>query len=192
MRTPVIYFAGKMSDWRQTIVGPSIATGGEFEPVDCGTFCYGGPFLVSSDHNGGNDGNHGAYLSRSKILAMDLECIRRADIVFAYIDGLDCFGTLIELGVAIHKPIAVGFGPRLHRAQQDDLWMARCLARAVYYGTLKAIWRRFELDFLTHHHDRRRSSPTSSPFPARTRRPRSRRLHLPINRHRNRPNESAP
>jgi len=78
-----------------------------------------GPFFISCDHGCYHgDGSHGVgavssiysdeewggcmgnYFSRDDVLSICKRQIDRADIVFAYIDCEDCFGTLAEIGYA--------------------------------------------------------------------------------------------
>jgi hypothetical protein len=109
---------------------------------DHGQFLYGGPFFISCDHGCAHGPNsHGAAPTGCLIGAADdgrLEMqgqifqvnsarIRRADFIFAYVNELDCFGTLIEIGyaAALHKPICVGIGHNIKVKEFFDLWMTR-------------------------------------------------------------------
>jgi hypothetical protein len=66
--------------------------------------------------------------------------------MFTFINEVNCFGTLIELGIALQRPklhTAVTFGPNVSIAQYKDLWMAEQSADRVYTGPVKAAWQAF-------------------------------------------------
>jgi hypothetical protein len=163
---PRIYFAGKISsrDWRNSIVKSDRAGSVDdverdlFNPdyvIDYESFLYGGPFFVSCDHgcfhgsnghgvkNGGCGGGHEldgitpAELHK-RIFDINFERLKRADIVFAYINERDCFGTLIEIGHAqsMEKSIVVLFGPKV---KPDQFWMA-CERAQVLRGEPRHLW----------------------------------------------------
>lgn len=155
---PIIYLAGKIAkhDWRTTILGDRAgavpAGGGDpyfgrlFDPtliLDCGSFLYGGPFFISCDHGcshgpashgagPGCCGDANAAEMRQRIWQINCERVRRASCIFAYVNELDCFGTLVELGfaTALNKPIAIGLGHGITSKQFDDLWMPRACNNA--------------------------------------------------------------
>ncbi len=132
---------------------------------DCGSFHYGGPFFISCDHGCAHGpASHGAAPSgcldggaddgriemREQILHVNFARIRRADLVFAYINELDCFGTLVEVGfaTALEKPIGVGIGRNITVEQFDDLWMPRgCHTVGQWLGTPRETFG----DFLRRH-----------------------------------------
>jgi hypothetical protein len=70
-----------------------------------------------------------------------------ASHVFAFIDQADCYGTLIELGMAaeLGKRIAVAFGKNPTFKQIRELWMARmCANCGVFEGQpLEEAWTAF-------------------------------------------------
>lgn len=169
---PTIYIAGKIAqhDWRGKLVrGVELYTDDEellFDPnyrIDQGAFYYGGPFFVACDHCCAHGhANHGVGASGDagcmsgfwgnenstprRVFKVNRQRVARADIVFAYIDQLDCFGTMIELGMAaeLGKDIAVCFDPQLSRSHIRDFWMARLCAVAVYERhTVEDAWRLF-------------------------------------------------
>ena len=109
----------------------------------CG-LAYTGPFFV--DLNGGHgfsyyDGaehganvdtsdharQHGAQLedSRKEVQSLCFQAIARADVLFAYIDCIDCYGTIAEIGYAkaLGKIIWIA-GSRRY----DDLWFVYSMA----------------------------------------------------------------
>lgn len=142
-----IYLAGKITKrcWRHTICAPGLA-----EYAECGYFPsntrwpilrreifdthdYTGPFFASCDHGcyHGDDehGNaasgaqceHDALANRPTVQRWCLEAIQVSDLLFAWIDSLDCYGTIVEIGyaAALGKRIWVA-GPRNFR----DMWFA--------------------------------------------------------------------
>jgi nucleoside 2-deoxyribosyltransferase len=84
--------------------------------------------------------------NRGEVFNTNLERIRRADAVFAYIDREEAYGSAVEIGYAkaIGKPIFVGFSP--DAPWQDDMWFA---ARAGvgwatgHVGSVKFLWEKF-------------------------------------------------
>lgn len=114
-----------------------------FDPnllYDEGRFFYGGPFFVSCDHGCAHGPNsHGVNLEggacievpdgvaerRARIFEINRLRLLKASWVFAYIESPDCYGTLIELGMAHAAgiPISIGISPELAGAARDDLWM---------------------------------------------------------------------
>lgn len=148
-----IYLAGKISkdDWRHDIVS---GLRGAW-PDDCyswaptetwptlknaalGTFDYLGPHFVSDDHGCGHGpSTHGCGRdgevcalpdvapNRSQVRDLCLEAIDTADIVFAWLNDVTAYGTLVELGYA------KGRGKRIIIAAPrplDDLWFAASCA----------------------------------------------------------------
>jgi hypothetical protein len=182
-RKPVLYLAGKIAkgDWRDGILGGTAAvvpTATDpkldlFNPdyrLAFPAFYYGGPFFVSCDHGCGHRLNgHGAAFScgedgwetgsvatedrQSRIFKVNKARVAKADIIFAYINESDCFGTLIEIGEAAaqRKEIAVALGPDLSRDQIDDLWMAQlCATQPIYHGSAHEAFTRFATEnFIT-------------------------------------------
>ncbi len=58
-------------------------------------------------------------VSKDMVVRLCLEALRRADLVFAWVDSLDCYGTVTEIGYAraLGKPVVCA-GPRRFR----DMW----------------------------------------------------------------------
>ena len=169
---PKLYAAGKISknDWRRVIIG-GLPEVNNCEPeiwdpdllIDCQTFRYCGPFFVRCDHGCAHRpaGHAAAGCSddhwldddglHPKVWNVNRARLRSADIVLAYINEVDCFGTLVEIGLAAEtsKPIAVGFGRQITDEQVADMWMAAMPALKVYRGSAETVWRSFADDFLT-------------------------------------------
>jgi hypothetical protein len=76
------YLAGKMTDWR--------------EGVDLRGHSYTGPDFETKAHNICLHGS--AENARELVIDSCKRGIRQADVVFCWIDSLDCYGTLLEIG----------------------------------------------------------------------------------------------
>ena len=155
-RLPRVYFAGKIAkgDWR-TAVAPDLRSlmpncRGVGEPVAAfpdgllacdGRLIYTGPFFVGDDHGCGHgDGSHGlgahgpacfTGATRAEVVRLCRHWLERSDLVFAWVDTDDCFGTVAEIGyaVALGKPVYL-YGPRSARTalrQEQDMWFMRTL-----------------------------------------------------------------
>ncbi len=122
-----IYLAGKVSknDWRHSIV-PDLRESVYDWDEDFGCCAqpnlsyaklnlvinnklkYIGPIMVGDDHGCFHgETMHGAILkhnptpeARHLLFLANQKALHRADIVVAYIESLDCYGTLVELGFA--------------------------------------------------------------------------------------------
>ncbi|MEV1088015.1 DUF559 domain-containing protein [Streptomyces microflavus] len=158
---PSIYLAGKIGkdDWRHELTGWALrhawqddSDGETLEawPVlkrsILDTFDYVGPYFISDDHGCGHgDGTHGCgtdgrllcspdedFPKRPQVRDLCLAAIDAADIVFAWLDDVTAYGTLVEIGYAKgrSKPVVVA-APRLsnadpHRAGElsNEMWFA--------------------------------------------------------------------
>lgn len=124
----IAYLAGKISknDWRNKfyycrhVLEPEeIANGLTISAND--NLTISGPFFISCDHGCYHgDGKHGvgavnslhtdewagcmgSFFTRDEVLGICKKQIDRAEIVFAYINQRDCYGTLAEVGYAHAK-----------------------------------------------------------------------------------------
>ena len=136
---PVIYFAGKITPncWRHDLIPSFRSATSSGGSKDCGTFFCAGPFFVSCDHQCRHgDTSHGVLgigceseiqETRDKVFEKNQKALESADLVFAYIDASDCFGTLVELGWAARGgiPIFIVFGPAV---DFNEFWYAQQLA----------------------------------------------------------------
>lgn len=107
---------------------------------------YVGPYFFSRTHRGcfHGDDEHGVSASsalldgcpphscyesaRAEIVATCLAAMDRADLVFAWIDSPDCYGTIAEIGFAMRSGKRVWIaGPRRYR----DLWFVYELSELI-------------------------------------------------------------
>jgi Nucleoside 2-deoxyribosyltransferase len=162
MLKPTIYFAGRMNgsrhgdDWRNYIDGFDGGLYGCSDKgfdcdavIDCGAFRYGGPFVMDScgNHASGHTWNPGEH---REIWDIDRFQIERADLIFAYLEDANAYGTLVEIGYAsaLGKPIALGFSTDMARQDYDELWLARMPAARVYWGTPAEVWSWVKADWI--------------------------------------------
>lgn len=127
-----VYLAGKCNDhrnnWRTQLIHPSDLNCrlSEYPPKFTkypmiGGFRYTGPFLIDEyQHSNGHsdvtvDCGHGYTEAdehaRELVHNQSLKGIRECDVLFAWIDSCDCFGTLAEIGYAkaLGKKILIAY-----------------------------------------------------------------------------------
>lgn len=151
---PLWYFAGKMSFpcWRATIMldPDSVLLEEDVKleqlPVRQGVvrggFDYCGPYHYAEFNHGFfhppefADDTHSAFCpsaeDHQRVSRLSLDAIRRCSHLFAWIDSLDCYGTLAEIGYAraLGKQIVIA-GPRRYR----DLWFVYEMADRVIFAS---------------------------------------------------------
>src|SRR5581483_9440880 len=95
-----------------------------------GSHDYVGPFFLSCDHGcyhgpSSHGYGYGPDAQHRLVSGLCLGALHRADLIFAWIDSRDCYGTLVELGYAksMGKRIVIA-GPRYFK----DLWFCYALA----------------------------------------------------------------
>lgn len=141
--------------------------------LDCDDFVYIGPFSYGCDH-GDAHGNaeHGAGISAMEHDLGRCGCIRanhpeiknarqvlfetckarvlRADVVLAYIDSADAFGTFIEIGFAnaAGVPVYIGVSDSMDQHVIDDMWFILRCAKKVYRGEAAQVLYEFGFDVL--------------------------------------------
>lgn len=59
--------------------------------------------------------------------------IDKSDMVFAYINSRDCYGTLVEIGYAAARGIFVSLAIDCFEHNEDDIWFASEIANYVIY-----------------------------------------------------------
>lgn len=141
---PILYLAGKIRRycWRHDLVPHLRGHLWQDGPIHAATFSYAGPFFVGCDHGCSHGpGTHGvlggtgsceAPFSPREVIENNLRAISTADLVFAYIDAPDCYGTLMELGWALREGTArvvLVFSPEV---EPDDFWFVAGKCDAVY------------------------------------------------------------
>lgn len=142
-----VYYAGKIgkNDWRHDIFENLRRV--DIEEIEScvkyltiSDIIYNGPYFIACDH-GCYHGNstHGVGIGKAsehccccvnetkeeKAYDDCLSYIRSSDIVFAYIDSMDCYGTISEIGYAkaIGKPIYIALDSNeLSNDEIRDLW----------------------------------------------------------------------
>lgn len=184
-RLPRVYLAGKIakSDWRHGIFGDLRSSSPDSPPAPVDGFAYAGPFFVSCDHGCYHGpGSHGVGAPSGKgchsgdwgvgpaspthILCRDW--LASSDFVFAYVDGPNPYGTILELGIAaaLRIPVFLAFGlpdPRYGTcdeatdpspspvdrldsvtAAMRDMWLARRFAEECdVFGSPSLAWAAF-------------------------------------------------
>ena len=140
---PAVYLAGKIgqTDWRHGLVPTLRRHVWADGPIDAGDFLYCGPYFVSCDHGCNHrPSSHGAAagcegqppeVTRADVIRNNNQALDDADVVLAFINSPDCYGTLHELGWAVRagKRVAVVFAAGI---PVDDFWYVSEQADAVY------------------------------------------------------------
>lgn len=132
LQPPRVYMAGKVekNGWRHDLV-PRLRGWEQGDgPIVCPRFVYVGPWVLSCDHGCRHrPGNHGlagsgcdgVIISRREVFTDNQTSLVSADLVFAFIEARDAFGTIAEIGFAAKAsiPVYLCFAPDLDR---DDFW----------------------------------------------------------------------
>ena len=142
-----VYFAGKISkngwrtDWGELIFeyAENIENLASFEYKINDEMTYTGPIFLSCDHGCYHGpGSHGVAagdygcgakgIQREDVLYICKSQIERAEILFAYIDSADCFGTIAEIGFAhaIGKDIFIVFS---NEELKEEMWFVDQMQR---------------------------------------------------------------
>lgn len=144
-----IYLAGKIGKncWRHDIVRGLRGAGDiglpwpTLERAIDGTHDYVGPFFVSCDHGCAHaPSQHGNAercsglegLGRGFALLHCFQALDNADLVFAWIENLTAFGTLVEIGWAAKRMnqfgnrlvVVVCFSDRMSDEDMEEMWFA--------------------------------------------------------------------
>lgn len=160
---PKVYLAGKIDGppWRAEIAPPPMPSKNRREAIfadeaqaldpkfalDCGGFVLVGPFAIDDGHSSSFATDHGGVAAtkyglsieerdaRRRIHALSMRRLAMADFVFAHLNELDAFGTLVEIGAAhaLGKPNFLHFGDALRDKALGELWFAAESATAVTY-----------------------------------------------------------
>ena len=153
-----IYLAGKIAknDWRLRLTDNAKANMEEEAldrfiaiPIQAHGYVWTGPYAVACDHGCFHGPlTHGAGANvwcspepetsklarRNLVHSLNEQRIERSTGVFAYIDELDRYGTLAEIGHAYGQRIPVGlcYGPRITVHERDNLWFVERYANWVF------------------------------------------------------------
>ncbi len=146
-REPYVYFAGKIpdDDWRVRMIPDLRNHSWDDGPLPQPGFNYVGPFTVKCSHGcrpGPNAHNNvtGCCSDPEQVLSdvvtHCLVAVDHSDIVFCYIERLDCHGTIVELTRAHAQgiPIVIAFAPGVAEANNNEMWFPSMLATRVYFG----------------------------------------------------------
>lgn len=147
---PKIYLAGKIRKncWRHDLVSGLRDHHWNFGQLQQATFVYVGPFFVGCDHGCyHNTKSHGNGIGcspdndnyRSEVVRLCYEALQKTDLLFCYIDALDCYGTIAEIGYAraLGIRIVIAFAPCIDRAKADDFWFPCTGSLDVHYNVCK-------------------------------------------------------
>jgi hypothetical protein len=110
-------------------------------PITCPQWTYAGPFWTSW---------HGALEEESHetIFKRNMESIRKCDMLFAFIDSEDCYGTLAEIGFAhaLGKSIYIVFDYPLRYRMRDYWFITQCAQSADICENKNQLVRVFDID----------------------------------------------
>lgn len=145
-----IYLAGKIgkNDWRHKLVKDLHWASAIMEPSKTTSWPrgikifdehnYTGPYFIACNHgcyHGSNQhgvgrGNGGCSdngYDEAKIVKLCQDAIRKSDLVFAWMDTADAYGTLVEIGYALGIGVRVAISAP---EKQHDLWFAYASSNA--------------------------------------------------------------
>lgn len=125
-----------------------------------GDFVYNGPYFIACDHGCyhgkgthgvavGNTGcEDGVRVNRERALGDCLSLISGADYVFVWLDDVDAYGTIAEIGYAkaLKKPIFLVIDERFKGTRlESDTWFIQQMAtRTSFAKTPETAWESFE------------------------------------------------
>jgi hypothetical protein len=166
---PTVYFAGKIgpNDWRHELFPWLRGYCNDHKGLlnqrlarDCGNFIYGGPFFIGCDHRCAHGpSQHGAAAEgaggcisgahipdlRRQIFDINKRRLERANFLFGYVESIDAYGTILEIGMASTLQIPIA----LRLPADPDLWMTFHAATKLYDGTAAECWQKFQHDFIS-------------------------------------------
>ena len=144
---PKVYLGGKIREdcWRHLLLKGLRDHKWINGPLSQQGFDYVGPFFVRCGHGCYHHPNkHGAIngcwpdydQTREEVLYLCTTAIDKADLVFCYIDRVDCFGTLAEIGYAYArgKHIVIAFAPNLVSHDNNDIWFPSQMANKIHFN----------------------------------------------------------
>lgn len=133
---PRVYFAGKINKncWRHRLVRGLREHHWSLGPLHIGSLIYVGPFFVGCDHGCYHrPGNHGAVAGaicrghdaeRAAVISRCTSAVDQCDVLLAYIDQHQCYGTVAEIERAIigGKHVVVAFAPGIAAPDCNEFW----------------------------------------------------------------------
>jgi hypothetical protein len=154
-RIPRVYFAGKIrkSCWRHGLVSGLRDHHWSLGPLVQKNFICIGPFFISCDHGCYHQGNtHGTSNPQLGACPPDVnygppqvaelcrQKVSEADLVFCFIDSLDCYGTIAEIERAhvFGIPVVIAFAPDIAEPEKNDFWFISQRATKVYFDITEA------------------------------------------------------
>lgn len=144
-----IYLAGKIEKncWRHRLVPGLRHHTYSDGPITCDCFTYVGPFFSGCDHGCFHGLNTlgeatpvnslcvGEGLTGKQVIQRSFRCIDASDVVIAYINARDCYGTIAEIQRAVDhgKEVIIAFAPGLASDTYNDFWFAALQCHRVEY-----------------------------------------------------------
>jgi len=142
-----VYCAGKMREecWRLKLVPELQEHHWSLGHLPQAHFIYVGPFFVRCNHGCNQQPNsHGNDLGcwpdrdadKQEVGRLCREAISNADLVFCFIDSLDCYGTIAEIERAntLGKPVVIAFAHGIATEDNNEMWFVCTLAARVHYN----------------------------------------------------------
>jgi hypothetical protein len=147
MNPPRVYFAGKINKncWRHVLVPGLRDHHWGLGPIRLEHLTYVGPFFVGCDHGCYHQPkSHGAVTGcwpdrdaeRMAVIDRCTSGVDQCDVFLAYIDALDCYGTVAEIERAIigNKYVVVAFAPGTATPKNNEFWFTTSRAHRVEFG----------------------------------------------------------
>ena len=144
---PRVYLAGKIRKdcWRNLLLKGLRDHKWRNGSLSQQDFDYVGPFFVGCSHGCYHHPNqHGAVngcwpdydQTREEVLLLCTTAIDKADLFFCYIDRVDCFGTLTEIGYAFAKGkrIVIAFAPDIVSHDNNEFWFPSEMAHKIHFN----------------------------------------------------------
>jgi len=152
---PDLYLAGKISHtcWRHNLIPNLRQSRWENGQIVTDQFNYVGPFFVACDH-GCYHGptTHGALGDGNGLCAEPLDdkalviqrcqqAISKCNLLFAYIDAHQCYGTVaeIERALILNKQVVIVFAPGIASAEKNEFWFVAARAAAVLFDVTETV-----------------------------------------------------
>jgi hypothetical protein len=142
-----VYLAGKIRKdcWRHKLVTGLREHHWSLGHLPQDHFTYVGPFFVGCDHGCYHQSNsHGNGVGcwpdrdadQQEVGRLCRESVNNADLVFCFIDSLDCYGTIAEIERAntLGKPVVIAFANGIAKEHNNEMWFVCTLAARVHYN----------------------------------------------------------